>query len=78
MENLRSLCYDLFLAGQETICITLYLLVLYLLLDQRAQAKMQGELDRFMEERDCDATEPILRDRSKLPYVNAVINVSLE
>ncbi|KAL7075719.1 hypothetical protein ACQ4LE_004922 [Meloidogyne hapla] len=79
IENLRSLCYDLFLAGQETICITLNFLLLYLLLDQRVQSKLQKELDEFKEKRKfANFGERHFRmvDRSELPYTNAVINES--
>uniref|UniRef100_A0A915MDS1 Cytochrome P450 monooxygenase n=1 Tax=Meloidogyne javanica TaxID=6303 RepID=A0A915MDS1_MELJA len=77
LENLRSLCYDLFLAGQETICITLNFLLLYLLLDQRVQFKLQKELDEFKERRKYLEGERHFNmvDRSELPYTNAVINV---
>uniref|UniRef100_A0A914L629 Unspecific monooxygenase n=1 Tax=Meloidogyne incognita TaxID=6306 RepID=A0A914L629_MELIC len=78
LENLRSLCYDLFLAGQETICITLNFLLLYLLLDQRVQFKLQKELDEFKERRKYLEGERHFKmvDRSELPYTNAVINES--
>jgi cytochrome P450 len=67
------------LAGQETTSITLAFLVLFLLLDQRVQAKMQAELDA-LEAEECKGQNGCaewvgLADRAKLPYVNAVINV---
>ncbi|KAF7639674.1 hypothetical protein Mgra_00001000 [Meloidogyne graminicola] len=77
IENLRSLCYDLFLAGQETICITLNFLLLYLLLDQRVQLKLQKELDDFKEKfKITNLKEKYFRmvNRCELPYTNAVIN----
>lgn len=75
MDNLRFLCFDLFLAGQETTATTLSFLVLYLLLDQRVQEKMQAELDILDTGRNGFSQGVTLADRGKLPYVNAVINV---
>ncbi|KAL3125474.1 hypothetical protein niasHT_009923 [Heterodera trifolii] len=82
MENLRTVCFDLFFAGQETTSFTLSFLVLYLLLDQRVQQKMQKELDELCTEKEerneTEGKEAKMMittaDRPKLPYVNAVIN----
>ena len=81
MYTLTQLCGDLFLAGQETTSNTLGFLVLYLLLDQRVQAKVHAELDRLEAEKagqnhgNVEDDEDIsLADRQKLPYLNAVIN----
>ena len=76
MTNLRTLCFDLFLAGQETTATTLNFLVLYLLLDQRIQEKMHKELDKLEEEKNGIVENGIeLSDRPKLPFLNAIINV---
>jgi len=52
-------------------------LLLYLLLDQRVQFKLQKELDEFKERRKYLEGERHFKmvDRSELPYTNAVINV---
>ncbi|CAK5048216.1 unnamed protein product [Meloidogyne enterolobii] len=71
MDNFRALCYDLLLAGQETTGNTLSFLVLYLLLDQRVQSKLQAELDNLVE-----GNEELigLSQRPQANYTNAVIN----
>ncbi|KAI3419411.1 hypothetical protein GPALN_006655 [Globodera pallida] len=76
MENVRKVCFDLFFAGQETTSTTLNFLVLYLLLDQRVQSKMQGELDRLDTEKERAGVVGMvtMADRPKLAYVNAVVN----
>lgn len=98
MQDLRGLCFDLFVAGQvfgflseitsiisqETTSITLTFSVLYMLLDQRVQCRMQAELDKFLADRQLEEAngqaEPELirwADRTRLPYTTAVINASL-
>ena len=74
MDNFRALCYDLLLAGQETTGNTLSFLVLYLLLDQRVQSKLQAELDNLVE-----GNEELigLSQRPQANYTNAVINVKI-
>lgn len=49
-------------------------LVLYLLLDQPSQRKMHAELDGMSKEKAAAAIT--MADRAKLPFVQAVINVS--
>uniref|UniRef100_A0A915MVY3 Cytochrome P450 n=1 Tax=Meloidogyne javanica TaxID=6303 RepID=A0A915MVY3_MELJA len=71
MDNFRALCYDLLLAGQETTGNTLSFLVLYLLLDQRVQSKLQAELDNLVE--GCEELIG-LSQRPQANYTNAVIN----
>jgi hypothetical protein len=70
-ESFPCLCFDLFLAGQETTSTTLSFLVLYLMLDQRVQAKLHADLDQI------DSDDGIgLGAKPLLHYTNAVINVS--
>ncbi|CAK5083546.1 unnamed protein product [Meloidogyne enterolobii] len=76
LKNLAPFSFDLFIAGQETTAKTLGFLVLYLLLDQRVQKKLHEELDNLREEKikngfDANFT---MSDRTRLPYLNAVIN----
>jgi hypothetical protein len=64
-------------------------MILYLLLDQRVQRKMHEELDKLCSEKgnpEIDPTDPAkclrdypitLKDRPRLPYLNAVINVTI-
>ncbi|KAL3071278.1 hypothetical protein niasHT_036094 [Heterodera trifolii] len=81
--SLEESAYIKFVPLQETTSTTLNFLVLYLLLDQRVQQKMQKELDGFcIEKEERNETEGKgakmmikTADRPKLPYVNAVINV---
>lgn len=77
LENLAPFSFDLFIAGQETTSKTIGFLILYLLLDQRVQAKMHNELDKLKEEKIKNGIDDdfSMSDRVKLPYVNAVINV---
>ena len=77
MDNLRILCADLFMAGQETTSTTLSFLVLYLMLDQRVQAKMQLELDGLDTQKGRNGFGEWVTqaDRPKLPYLCAIINV---
>ena len=76
MDNLKILCVDLFMAGLETTSTTLHFLVLYLMLDQRVQSKMQAELDELQKEKNGFEEWIRLADRPKLPYLSAVINAS--
>ncbi|KAL3067821.1 hypothetical protein niasHS_016787 [Heterodera schachtii] len=81
--SLEESAYIKFVPLQETTSTTLNFLVLYLLLDQRVQQKMQKELDGFcIEKEERNETEGKgakmmikTADRPKLPYVNAVINL---
>uniref|UniRef100_A0A183CJT9 Cytochrome P450 n=1 Tax=Globodera pallida TaxID=36090 RepID=A0A183CJT9_GLOPA len=76
IDNLRNVCFDLFFAGQETTSSTLNFFVLYLLLDQRVQTKMQAELDKLYTEKERNGVGGMvtMADRAKLPYLNAVVN----
>ncbi|KAI1712178.1 cytochrome p450 domain-containing protein [Ditylenchus destructor] len=70
INHLRGLCFDLFTAGQETTSLTLSFLVLYMVINQDAQKKLQAELDAVI-----GSPRPILvADKSNLPYTNAVVN----
>ncbi|KAI1702541.1 cytochrome p450 domain-containing protein [Ditylenchus destructor] len=72
MEPLRHMCFDLFAAGEDTTSFTLEFLVLYMILHQDVQKKMQDELDHaFGDTYDGPITSA---QRLKLPYTNAVIN----
>jgi cytochrome P450 len=73
MQNLRLSCSDLYFAAQQTTISTLTFLMLYVLLDQRVQAKMQNELDKL-----DPAKRIAMSDRTKLPYIQAVIMVKLQ
>uniref|UniRef100_A0A915NNT1 Cytochrome P450 n=1 Tax=Meloidogyne floridensis TaxID=298350 RepID=A0A915NNT1_9BILA len=76
LKNLAPFSFDLFIAGQETTAKTLGFLVLYLLLDQRVQKKLHKELDNLREEKIINGFDAYftMTDRTKLPYLNAVIN----
>uniref|UniRef100_A0A914HV64 Cytochrome P450 n=1 Tax=Globodera rostochiensis TaxID=31243 RepID=A0A914HV64_GLORO len=81
LKYLSTLCYDLFLAGQETTSNTLNFLILFLMLDQTAQAKLHAELDTVAEGKSGQTapggTEFRMADRLNLPYTHAVVNESL-
>uniref|UniRef100_A0A915LFK9 Cytochrome P450 n=1 Tax=Meloidogyne javanica TaxID=6303 RepID=A0A915LFK9_MELJA len=51
VKYLTAFVYDMFLAGQETTSNTINFLILYLMLDQSSQEKLQNELDKVMEEK---------------------------
>nr|CAD2190141.1 unnamed protein product [Meloidogyne enterolobii] len=82
VKYLTAFVYDMFLAGQETTSNTINFLILYLMLDQNSQEKLQNELDKVMEEKKKLAEETgeefdgkfRQSDRTKLNYTNAVVN----
>ncbi|XP_012222204.1 probable cytochrome P450 303a1 [Linepithema humile] len=67
-SQLLGICVDLFIAGSETTSKALGFGFLYLLLFPHVQRKAQEELDRVLGDR-----FPTLADRSKMPYVQAVV-----
>ncbi|KAH7709103.1 CRE-CYP-33E1 protein [Aphelenchoides avenae] len=69
-DSLRSLCIDLWTGGLETTSNSLAFMVLYLLLDQESQCRMHAELDAVV----GSERQITLADRSRLPYVQAVVN----
>uniref|UniRef100_A0A8R1HKS5 CYtochrome P450 family n=1 Tax=Caenorhabditis japonica TaxID=281687 RepID=A0A8R1HKS5_CAEJA len=70
MEQLESVCFDLWVAGMETTSNTLYWSLLYVLLNPEVHRKVSEELNKEI------GTDRIITtsDRSKLNYVNATIN----
>ncbi|CAD5224525.1 unnamed protein product [Bursaphelenchus xylophilus] len=69
LAQLRNVCMDLWLAGQETTSSTITWIIAYLIRNPDAQEKMQKELDAVV------GSNRIIRnaDRGDLPYTNAVI-----
>lgn len=66
------MCFDLWLAGQETTSTVLAWGVAYLVHNQDIQKKMQNEIDSVIKETDSHIT---INDRLNLPYTFAVVNV---
>jgi cytochrome P450 len=89
-DSLRLFCFDMLGAGQETTLIMLEFLLLYMLQNPGAQARVHAELDRLlllrMETETGDdggngsrraSLCQISREHEKqLPFLQAVINVS--
>ncbi|KAF5282696.1 hypothetical protein FQA39_LY17503 [Lamprigera yunnana] len=68
-DQLLLICVDLFIAGFTTISSTLDYVILFLLLHQNVQVKVQKVLDANFE-RNC----PIqYNDRHRVPYIEAVL-----
>ncbi|XP_063241126.1 methyl farnesoate epoxidase-like [Bacillus rossius redtenbacheri] len=67
-EGLITLCLDLFTAGSETVSNTLGFCLLYMVLYPEVQKTAQEELDR-----EVGSRKPLLEDRIRLPYVEAVL-----
>ncbi|KAL6741995.1 hypothetical protein Aduo_015196 [Ancylostoma duodenale] len=70
LDQLRNMCFDLWMAGMETTSNTLYWGVVYVLLDSAVQKRIHEEMD-------CEIGSDRLvtiADRSRLHYMNAVIN----
>ncbi|KAH7721183.1 Protein CYP-33C9 [Aphelenchoides avenae] len=70
ISQLKGMCSDLFIAGQETSSTTLAWGVAFLVNYPEAQQRMHEELDRVIGS-DRMVT---MADRANLPYTNAVIN----
>ncbi|KAF1758772.1 hypothetical protein GCK72_015232 [Caenorhabditis remanei] len=72
MEQLDSVCFDLWVAGMETTSNTLYWSLLYVLLNPKVLEKVYEELDtKIGSDRIITTT-----DRPNLNYINATINES--
>jgi cytochrome P450 len=71
MPQLLNMCFDLWVAGQETTSNTLAWGVTYLMLEQNVQEKLQKELDNVIGNDRLITVD----DRPKLPYTAAVVNV---
>ncbi|CAD5221427.1 unnamed protein product [Bursaphelenchus okinawaensis] len=69
VKQLRNVCFDLWIAGQETSSTSMTWAVAYLIRYPEAQKRIQKELDSVINE-DRLVT---MADRAKLPYIQAVI-----
>uniref|UniRef100_A0A8D0L8Z7 Cytochrome P450 family 2 subfamily AB member 17 n=1 Tax=Sphenodon punctatus TaxID=8508 RepID=A0A8D0L8Z7_SPHPU len=69
-DNLVQCISDLFFAGTETTTTTLHWALLYMVVHQDIQEKVQKELDAVLEPSQLICYE----DRKRLPYTNAVIH----
>ncbi|PAV92393.1 hypothetical protein WR25_04167 [Diploscapter pachys] len=70
LAQLKSICFDLWIAGMETTSNTLYWAVLYILHNPEVARKMRQELDKHIGG-DRIVT---MDDKARLHYVNATIN----
>uniref|UniRef100_A0A914CL09 Cytochrome P450 n=1 Tax=Acrobeloides nanus TaxID=290746 RepID=A0A914CL09_9BILA len=70
MEQLLATIFDLWMAGQETTSTTLAYSIVFLILNQDAQQKLQAELDKVV----GNSRLVTLEDRPKLNYTIAVVN----
>ncbi|XP_053377404.1 cytochrome P450 2H1-like [Mercenaria mercenaria] len=67
--NLKGSAVDLVSAGSSTVAETLKVILLYLIRNPEIQEKMYSEISELI-----GKDPPMLRDRKKLPYVQAVIH----
>ncbi|CAD5218095.1 unnamed protein product [Bursaphelenchus okinawaensis] len=69
MNQLRNVCMDLWIAGQETTSSTITWIIAYIINHPEVQEKLQKELDTVI------GSKRIIKnsDRPNLPYTNAVI-----
>ncbi|XP_071816840.1 cytochrome P450 2J6-like [Apostichopus japonicus] len=72
-DNMVFTVGDLFAAGTETTTTTLLWIILFLLKNPEAEAKVRAELERVVGRNRL----PRYSDRSNLPYIEAVISESL-
>ncbi|CAI2350544.1 unnamed protein product [Caenorhabditis sp. 36 PRJEB53466] len=70
MEQLDSVCFDLWVAGMETTSNTLYWSLLYVLLNPQVRHKVYEELDRVIGNDRIITTS----DRNQLNYISATLN----
>lgn len=68
-EQLVMVCMDFFIAGSQTTSNTLGFALLAMLLNPEIQKQAQEEIDHVLGSRSL----PCLEDRSRLPYVEAVL-----
>ena len=66
------MCYDFWLAGQETTTNTLAWGVLYLMIEPEVQARLQKEFDMVIGSDRLITVE----DKHNLHYTSAVVNVA--
>ncbi|KAL3099472.1 hypothetical protein niasHS_002927 [Heterodera schachtii] len=92
MESLRSVCFDFYIAANETTGNTLNFMLIYMILHQHIQTKLHNELTEYVIANGllpkCDDAQAEdysdwlcsaigLEHRPFLPYTNAVINETL-
>lgn len=73
VEDLISICTDLFFAGAESTSNTIEFIVMYMVRHPEVQEKLQQELDSVLQR----SRRPNLDDKNKLPYTMAVINETI-
>ncbi|KAI1710514.1 cytochrome p450 domain-containing protein [Ditylenchus destructor] len=73
MDQLRGMCFDLWVAGQETSSTTLAWGVVHLIHNLEVQEKLHEELDRVI----GSGRWITVADRPHLPYTCAVVNETL-
>nr|XP_033772187.1 cytochrome P450 2J2 isoform X2 [Geotrypetes seraphini] len=69
-DNLLQSTLDLFVAGTETTSTTLRWALLHMAMKPEVQEKIQAEIDRVV----GLSRQPVMEDRPKMPYTNAVIH----
>ncbi|NXL46617.1 CP2J2 protein, partial [Podilymbus podiceps] len=69
-ENLVACTLDLLFAGTETSSTTIRWALLYMAIHPEIQARVQAEIDTVIGQK----RQPVLEDRNKMPYTNAVIH----
>ncbi|XP_062991264.1 cytochrome P450 2J2-like [Elgaria multicarinata webbii] len=69
-ESLLQSVLDLFFAGTETTSTTLRWALLYMAIHPEIQARVQTEIDAVIGQ----SRQPVMDDRDRLPYTNAVIH----
>ena len=70
-DQLRNMCFDMWVAGMHTTTNTMGFLTAYAINNMEAQRKMQKELSEVVGDRMVT-----MKDKLNLPYTNAFINVS--
>ncbi|CAG7822950.1 unnamed protein product [Allacma fusca] len=69
-EQFKVVCYDMFQAGFETTSNTMAFAILFMVLNQEVQAKIQKELDAFYPA----GSVASMNDRDKIPYTSAAVH----